>query len=75
MSNLNINVTVLGSNHSADLKITQVLRSELTAQQERAYSFSEKMLKKGTDILKVEARARLAANGLSFSQLYRDLDV
>lgn len=54
--------------------LVDVKRADLTEMQERTYKFAEKALKNGTDLLKIEARSRLAVNGLSFSDIYHELD-
>jgi len=56
-----------------DYVLTQVNRSELTTLQEQAYCFAESMLKAGTDLLKIDARSRLATNRLCFCDLYAEL--
>ncbi len=55
-------------------KLVEVKRADLTELQERAYKFAEKMLKNGTDLLKIDAQSRLAANGLSSSDIYYELN-
>ncbi len=55
-------------------EIVNLNRSELNANQERAYKFAEKMLQSGTDLLKIAAKSMLAVNGLAFTDIYHDLD-
>ena len=64
---------VVKNQASPNAEIVNSNRSELSDNQERSYKFAEKMLVSGTDLLKIEARSRLAVNGLCFTDIYYEL--
>ena len=65
---------VIKNQKSPNAEIFNLHRSEFNVNQELAYKFAERVLQNGTDLLKIEARSRLAVNDLCFTDIYHDLD-